>query len=397
MNDQLLSGSYSNNDVIFLLKELSGQIIEQNNEYREKAIQSGIHYSEMLPIEYTPTKEYMDIFYETLEHSKLKIAKLVATLSDILLAQRGSNMVLVSLARAGTPIGILIKRFIKYKYNIDLPHYSISIIRDKGIDENALLYILDKHACAGIDTGTGARAGTGIGTSPEIQFIDGWTGKGVIQDTLIDACNLFYEKYQVKLDSRLAVLSDPAYCTSLNATNEDFLIPSACLNSTVSGLMSRTVLNKTMISDKDFHGAKFYKELADSDVSNYYIDVISNEFKNIDNDNNEPIWGNNKILENVPSNNLSFISNPYKGLLDISKIKSIFNINDINLIKPGVGETTRVLLRRIPWKILIDSFDNKNLRHIIRLANERNVPVEVFNDMSYSCCGIIKPKEFGDL
>ena len=62
--------------------------------------------------------------------------------SEKILKQKGADVVLVSLARAGTPIGILAKRYIKYKYNLNLPHYTISIIRDKGIDENALKYIL---------------------------------------------------------------------------------------------------------------------------------------------------------------------------------------------------------------------------------------------------------------
>ena len=36
------------------------------------------------------------------------------------------------------------------------------------------------------------------------------------------------------------------------------------------------------------------------------------------------------------------------------QIAKTFDIDDINLIKPGIGEATRVLLRRVPWKILID-------------------------------------------
>ena len=39
----------------------------------------------------------------------------------------------------------------------------------------------------------------------------------------------------------LAVLADRARCASLFGTREDVLIPSACLNSTVCGLVSRTV------------------------------------------------------------------------------------------------------------------------------------------------------------
>jgi len=371
MEENILSGSYSKEDVVFLLKEITGLITEMSNDYRENAIQSGTHYSEMLPIEYHPTEEYMKIFYETLDQTKLKMATLVSILGDKIIKNRGNNVVLVSLARAGTPIGILIKRYIKFKYDITLPHYSISIIRDKGIDKNALQYILENHP------------------GYTLQFVDGWTGKGVIQDTLIKACNNFYEEMGIKLDSDLAVLSDPAYCTNTYATREDFLIPSACLNSTVSGLMSRTVLNDAFISKSDFHGAKFYKEWVSMDVSNLFIDTITDEFALAEK--------SLKALEySAQSSDTEALPN-YKGLEDVHKIQKMLNIENVNLIKPGVGETTRVLLRRIPWKILVDSLENPNLKHILKLAEDRNVPVEVYEDMSYSCCGVIKPKELGDV
>ena len=51
-------GSYSKDDCIFLLKNINGLITEQGNEEREGLNQSGVHYSEMLPIEYVPTEEY---------------------------------------------------------------------------------------------------------------------------------------------------------------------------------------------------------------------------------------------------------------------------------------------------------------------------------------------------
>ena len=379
MNQYNFSGSYSKEDVIFLLKDISHLIVEQDNEFRENAIQSGIHYSEMLPIEYTPSKEYMDIFYSTLKHSKIKLASLVSILSEKIIEARGKNIVLVSLARAGTPIGILIKRYIEFKYNISLPHYSISIIRDKGIDKNALMYILKNHPTS------------------EIQFIDGWTGKGVIQHTLTKACKEYYEEFNITLNSNLAVLSDPAHCTLIYGTREDFLIPSACLNSTVSGLVSRTVLSDKYINDNDFHGTKFYKELTSVDVSNFYIDEICDCFTEIDNNylrelSNAP--NSTEVAVAIEFNGNSLIC---KGLKDIESIKHKFGINNINLIKPGIGETTRVLLRRIPWKILVDSFDNPNLKHIFKLAEEKNIPVEIYTDMCYSCCGIIKSKEKEDI
>jgi hypothetical protein len=80
---------------------------------------------------------------------------------------------------------------------------------------------------------------------------------------------------------------------------------------------------------------------------------------------------------------------------DIHNIQNTFDIKNINLIKPGIGETTRVLLRRIPWKILINDLFDDDLSHIIKLASEKNVPMENFKMRSYRCCGIIK--ELGDL
>ena len=49
-------GSYPADDVTFVLKDLSHVELEAPLEDREEAIQSGRHYSEMLPIEYRPTE-----------------------------------------------------------------------------------------------------------------------------------------------------------------------------------------------------------------------------------------------------------------------------------------------------------------------------------------------------
>ena len=179
----------------------------------------------------------------------------------------------------------------------------------------------------------------------------------------------------------MAVLADPGYCTSIYGTREDFLIPSACLNATVSGLISRTVLNDTYIDPYDFHGVKYYKELEQEDLSNFFIDEVTDLFPSV---------------HSHIDNQLRYITSTYtdpswQGLKDIQSIQSHFEIDDINLIKPGVGETTRVLLRRIPWKILICKQNNPDLKHILLLAKEKNVPIEIYENMTYSCCGLIKP------
>lgn len=349
-------GSYTQDDCIFLLKNINGLVTEQNNLAREKAIQGGIHYSTMLPAEYSPKQEYVDLFFKTLDESAKTVAEHTATVAEKILAKKGKDTVLISLARAGTPFGVLIKRYLKQKYNINIPHYSISIIRDIGIDENALFYIMNKHG-------------------NNVQFIDGWTGKGVIAKSLKKGCIEFNEKYQVFIDDSLAVLSDPGHCAAIFGTRDDYLVPNACLNSTVSGLMSRTFYREDIISADEFHGAKYYSDFKSVDVSLKYVDAISHYFNTV-----KP---NFEILDN--DYDITF-----SGAKQIEKIMRHFNITDENKVKPGVGETTRVLLRHVPWKILVKSGTEKYLKHILFLTKELGVKVETYNDMNYSCCGLIK-------
>ena len=303
----------------------------------------------MLPIEYVPTEKYMKVYYEALESYSKTVAEAVGKLSDKIIENKGREVVLVSLARAGIPIGILVKRYIRYKYSIDVPHYSISIIRGRGIDDNAMKFLLGKYR------------------PEQLLFVDGWIGKGAILNEL----KKDIEAYK-GVSSDIAVIADPANVTELCGTHEDILIPSSCLNSTVSGLVSRTFLRSDIIGKDDFHGAVYYGELADSDLSYDFINAIEKEFSMENNDDGIVIEG--------------------QGIDEVREIGKVFGVDDINLIKPGIGEATRVLLRRVPWKVLIDQRykGDPQLGHLVRLAEEKNVPVEYYPLTHYKCCGIIK-------
>lgn len=345
-----MRSSYSKEDVILLLKDITGLVKPQPTEERERLIQSGKHYSEMLPIEYVPTAKYMEVYYEALDNYSKPVANAVSVLSDKIINNKGKDVVLVSLARAGIPIGILVKRYIEFKYNIDVPHYSISIIRGRGIDDNAMKYLLEKHK------------------PQQLLFVDGWIGKGAILNELKKDIAA-YEG----VSADIAVVADPANVTKLFGTHNDILIPSSCLNSTVSGLISRTFLRDDIIGKNDFHGAVYYGELKDSDLSYDFIEAIEKHF-----------------VLNVPSDDKVIVEG--KGIDEVKSIARHFDIDDINLIKPGIGEATRVLLRRIPWKVLIDERykNDPQLGHLVRLAEEKRVPVEYYPLKHYKCCGIIK-------
>ena len=344
-----MRSSYCEEDVVLLLKDITGQVQPQPTEERERLIQAGKHYCEMLPIEYVPTPKYMEVYQEALEQFSETTAMAVGRLADKIVSTKGRDVVLVSLARAGIPIGILVKRYIKLKYQLDVPHYAISIIRGRGIDDNAMQFLLEKYE------------------SKQLLFVDGWIGKGAILNELKKDVAA-YEG----VSADIAVIADPANVTELCGTHEDILIPSSCLNSTVSGLISRTFLRSDIIGEKDFHGAVYYGELKDSDLSYEFIEAIEKHFT-------LEVPVEEKTLEGL-------------GVDEVRAIARRFDIEDINLVKPGIGETTRVLLRRVPWKVLIDENckEDRSLRHVLRLAQEKNVPVEYYPLQHYKCCGIIK-------
>ena len=212
-------------------------------------------YCEMLPIEYRPTASYMEAYEAALKSCGKETGEAIAAVSEKILKEKGEKVVLVSLARAGTPIGILIKHYIKKAYGIDAPHYTISIIRGRGIDKNAMKYLLNQYE------------------GKQLQFVDGWIGKGAILQVLREAVKEF-----PTVSCKLAVAADPANVTELCGTHEDILIPSSCLNSTVSGLMSRTFLRNDIIGPEDFHGAVYYEELEKEDKSYEFIQAIEQWF-----------------------------------------------------------------------------------------------------------------------
>ena len=189
--------TYQSQDVTILLKDITGLVTPLGTREREARIQSGVHYSEMLPLEYEPSPAYLAAYHDALERYAGITAEAVARAAEQIWESRGRQCALVSLARAGTPIGILIRRYLQGRYGADLPHYTISIIRGRGIDRNAMAYLLNRHAPG------------------DIQFVDGWTGKGAIQRQL-DAAMTDYPG----VSPGLTVLSDPANVAAICGTHD---------------------------------------------------------------------------------------------------------------------------------------------------------------------------------
>ncbi|MFJ9697979.1 phosphoribosyltransferase [Kitasatospora sp. NPDC101183] len=352
--------SYRREDVAWLLKDLSGAVLEAPTEEREEAVQSGgAHYAESLPVEYQPSPEYQELFRQALDGSARRLALAVGTVAETLLRERGPGLVLASLARAGTPVGVLIRRWLAFAHGLDVPHYALSIVRGRGVDRTALRYLGAHHR------------------PEDVVFVDGWTGKGAITRELAEALA------GTGFDPALAVLADPGRCVRTYGTRDDFLIPSACLNSTVSGLVSRTVLRAGLIGPGEFHGAKHYRELAGADVSGEFLEAVAARFAQV---RAEAVSAAGRLAADPDR------TPDWAGWAAVERISAEYGIGDVNLVKPGVGETTRVLLRRVPWRVLARRGVGADLDHVRLLAEQRGVEVEEVDQLPYSCVGLIHPR-----
>ncbi|MGI8677132.1 MAG: phosphoribosyltransferase [Jatrophihabitans sp.] len=358
-------GSYAADEVAWLVTDLSAVTLEAPTEEREEAIQSGgAHYAESLPVEFQPDVDYLRLFESALADTADRIARAVGVVTEIVLAERGEDAVLASLARAGTPVGVLMRRWARFAHGTDLPHYAVSIVRGRGIDTAALRYLAARHDAS------------------QVVFVDGWTGKGAIARELAAAVADANAVLGAAFDPALAVLADPGSCVGTFGTREDFLVPSACLNSTVSGLVSRTVRNRRILAYGQFDGAKFYRDLAPADVSTRFLDAVTERFAAV-----RP-----RVASDWPQLQTSDRTPTWAGWAEIERISEQYGIGDVTLVKPGVGETTRVLLRRVPWGVLIRAGASGDLAHVLHLAGQRGVPVHEVEDLSYRCVGLIHPK-----
>ncbi len=354
------SGSYHPNEVEFLLEQL---VVEDTPiQLKEQLIQSGKkHYSEMLTLETLPDPDYLELFYKAMLLNQDRLAKHLLILAQSIVTTRPKGIVLVSLARAGTPIGVLLKHILQIYFNIAAEHFSISILRDVGIDQNALRYILKSH-------------------SPEaFVFVDGWTGKGIIAQQLEVSLQDFKQSTGISIPADLYVLADLCGKAKVAVTSEDYLIPSCILNATISGLVSRSIYNPASAQSGDFHGCVYYVQFIANDLSRYFIDTILARVALI-----APSLTLNTLLPN----NFYALSEPLEQFLQ--GLMRRYEVRHLNYIKPGLGEATRVLLRREARLILLKDKDAEATQHLRWLAESKSIPVEIVSDLPYQAVAFIK-------
>ena len=355
------TGSYTLDDVQFLLTPLD--IPNTPIAQKESLIQSGKqHYSQLLSHESLPSADYIDLFHRAMALNGQRLAYEILYLAQLIAKTYHGELTLVSLARAGTPIGVLLKHVLQRYQQRQVVHYSISILRDVGVDANALRYISQRHR-------------------PEsLLFIDGWTAKGVIALQLARSLRDFAQSDGIELTPTLAVLTDLCGAASLSASHEDYLIPSSLLNATVSGLVSRTVYNDKLSCPDAFHGCVYYQQFADHDLSRYFIDTT---LQLIDNQWNAPT-----AALNLPVNTKHHYQRQASEF--IALLAQRYTIGHVNYIKLGIGEATRVLLRREARLLLLRDATSPATEHLRWLAASKAIPIEIMPDSPYQAVALIQ-------
>jgi len=361
---QDFAGSYRAGEVSFLLRRLPQQGFVDVAE-KEALIQSGQrHYSQMLSPESAPSARYMRLFDEACRANNARMARDCLRLASLIARRSGQRLALVSLARAGTPVGVVVARLLRERFGRDTVHYSVSIVRDRGIDAAALRHILARGHAPG-----------------EIVFLDGWTGKGVIARELAGSVGVFNVRHGTQIDPGLHVLSDLAGAAACAASCDDYLIPSSILNATVSGLVSRTVMDEHMGAD-DFHGCVVYEQFASHDRSQAFADELVRLALALPRDAAH--------AQPVDAGAARARSQAYVGAA-----MGRHGVADVNLVKPGIGEATRVLLRRVPRLLILRDRQAPEVAHLAVLAEEKRVPVEIDPHLPYHAVSLIRSASDG--
>lgn len=332
-------GSYLATDVQFLLTPLQLEMTPVDE--KEHLIQSGQkHYSDMLSQEPAPSTAHLELFSRALDFGAARMAQEVLSLAKGLVREIGHRpVILVSLVRAGVPLGVMLQRAIT-DMGLESHHYGISIIRDRGIDKTALEYIEAKHGTSGI------------------VFVDGWTGKGAITGQLVASLK---DRTGYPEIPRLAVLADPAGCAWLAASDDDWLIPFGIMGAPVSGLVSRSVW-----TESGFHGCMHCDHLQAFECSTMLVDTVDHirrQLRQEDVPTAAPFTSQHNNQRNI-------------SLKVVEQLAAKYEIANINRIKPGIAEATRAVLRRVPDHVLVQRKDDKDVQLLVYLAEQRGIAIE---------------------
>lgn len=347
------SGSYAPDQVQLLLRLITAE--HTDVEEKERLIQTGQkHYSEMISLESAPSELHQQVYQQAVAEGLPRLAREIQALALALqqhVQQQAQNtltdrpLVLVSLVRAGLPIGVMLQHALK-DLGVNVLHYGVSIIRDRGLDAVAYAQIRQQHAYA------------------QLVFVDGWTGKGAISRELRTSVQTDPEFDGVV---RLVTLADVSGYAWLTASSDDWLIPSGVLGATVSGLISRTLYQADQL-----HGCLFYNDLHAYDHSRELIEQVNQQRQKQRQQRDTVV----PAVWPEPARQLQ----QQLAASVIAMVAERFDVQQPNRIKPSLAEATRAVLRRVPERVLLREADDPQTRLLRHLAAAQGAPIELLGD-----------------
>ncbi|UQN09881.1 cysteine protease StiP domain-containing protein [Deinococcus sp. QL22] len=308
---------------------------------KETLLRAGVSYGTLLTPEGVPTEVQTAAYRAALIRNGERVGALLASLTAEILATY-SQPVLVSLARAGTPVGCAMRRLAR-RWGSELPHHTLSIIRGSGIDGVALQAVRRQHPHG------------------QLIFVDGWTGKGSIYEALVGSL-------PADIPTRLAVLSDPAGVALHAATHDDLLLPHAALNASVCGLLSRTFVTE----EGGLHAARIEEQLRGHDHTAEYLEALDTLTTPFTLEFHLPVG-----------------PRPQRPYDRVTALAATLGVTDPHLVKPSVGEATRVFLRRQPAHLMLREAEHPDTLHLQALAEAAQVPVSIHPTLPYLAAALI--------
>lgn len=341
-----MKSSYNKEDVTLLIKDLTGKVEAVSLKERDRLVAEGAFERSIMIKEYPASNEYLTVSWSIGNQYLGNVAYMVKVVAERIFRDKGNGLVLVSIIRAGIPVGILIKRYLKLKYGVDIPHYGVSLV--KGLDPNAMKYILERHP------------------ADSIQFIDGWTGKGTVTDELVESA-----KQYKGVDASLAVLCDPIHVAKYAGCYEDKAVTSAPFNACCTGLVSITIFNTEQVGENDFHGAVYLEELEPIDKSQEFINEVCSRFD----------------ISPLPETVMD--EKAKERIYEVSSVSEEIGV-PLKFLNPGINEAARAILRRDLDRLLVSDRYDKEVEVIVLLAKMKGVKVEEYPLNYYKAISVAK-------
>lgn len=360
----MFHGSYNPDDVTFLLDPI--RVTASGVEPDAPTGPGAPDYAQLIASEEPLPRAHQIGYLNAVELYSYRVAlDTVRVARTLIKRSRSGNIVLASLVRAGTPIGVLLQRALK-QLGVQSCHYSISATRKRGSDPAALDIILKRHQ------------------DHEIVFVDGWTGKGFIASELQQSICAYNATRGTNVDPALVVLADLAGVADVAASADDYLIPAAMLRSTVCGLISASMLNPRPGSSLP-DACLFYEHLRGHDWSLHFVNQVSGYFRQAMADGTS---GHDAVLDESKRREVAAVSNAF-----VDKMMHRYGLKDRNQVKPGICEAYRALLtRKVDLALMLrdDEVLTPDINCLLFLANSKGAMVITDPTCPYNAAVLLK-------